>query len=409
MYSGVFRAGKDSHYLWAGASWSSFVAKWKELSKKNLRLIDIETYTVGGNRKWVGVFRAGKDSHYLWDSGDWENFVAKWKELSKKNLRLIDIEVRDGECSDSCTNQVINPEGAYNYPIKNTTYRWPVDEINKNERYVRLSALYFNDQPFTLPFSDKKVKQNGTWRYGSGVWHHAIDYSNGGTFEVKAAADGRVIHIGYDPWSGGTIVMSHDVGKIKDAFRTVYMHLRNGPLNDCKDAWNKTIPTLMGKRLSQYKDYLNKTGCPKNGPYNPKSKYWGTDSDVIDRNLLGKKIRAGTFLANAGNTGPGGCNCTSEEKGWKWSEGHNIHLHIFFARRDLTNNKWYFIDPYGIYSLPKCYPSKLTDPIKTPCSRYPIAWKGNRPRFAPSSVTSLERKRLLAAKKAAELKRKRRK
>ena len=176
--------------------------------------------------------------------------------------------------------------------------------------------------------------------------------------------------------------MSHDVGKVKDAFRTIYMHLRNGALNDCKDAWSKTIPTLMGKRLSYYKDYLNKTGCPKNGPWKPQSKYWGTNSDTINKNLLGKKIRAGTFLASAGNTGPGGCGCTSDKAGWKWSGGHNIHLHIFFARRDLTNNKWYFIDPYGIYSLPKCYPSKLTDPIKTPCARYPIAWKGNRPRLA---------------------------
>ena len=65
--------------------------------------------------------------------------------------------------------------------------------------------------------------------YSPGKWHHAIDFSrsDGGTFGVLAAS-GRVIHIGWDWWSGNTIIVSHDVGGgVKDAYRTVYMHLRN--------------------------------------------------------------------------------------------------------------------------------------------------------------------------------------
>ena len=48
LYAGVWRSGADGHYLWSGVEWDNFNNKWKDLSKQNLRLIDIETYTRGG-------------------------------------------------------------------------------------------------------------------------------------------------------------------------------------------------------------------------------------------------------------------------------------------------------------------------------------------------------------------------
>lgn len=54
---------------------------------------------------------------------------------------------------------------------------------------------------------------------------------------------------------------------------------------------------------------------------------------------------------------------------------------ITFAWRDLTNNEWYFIDPYGMYEPPACYLTKLTDPINTACVRYSISWKGSKPQY----------------------------
>ena len=72
------------------------------------------------------------------------------------------------------------------------------------------------------------------WLYSEGSWHHAIDYSMGGSsFSVRASATGKVIHIGWDNWSGNTMILSHDVGAKKDVYRTIYMHLRNGATNDC--------------------------------------------------------------------------------------------------------------------------------------------------------------------------------
>ena len=76
-YTGVWEEGNDKYYLWSGVSWKNFEGKWKELSKKGYRLVDIETYTVKNARKYSGVWRAGKDGHYLWAGVSWKNFETK--------------------------------------------------------------------------------------------------------------------------------------------------------------------------------------------------------------------------------------------------------------------------------------------------------------------------------------------
>jgi hypothetical protein len=294
------------------------------------------------------------------------------------------------------------PSGAYNYGIARTVqhcpglpgscgtpgpsdvvaYRWPNADFDGIERRVRLSALDNGDRIFTLPFSDTAVKRRGPWQYSPGSYHHAIDYSrdDGETFRVLAAAPGRVIHIGWDAWSGNTVVMSHDAGKTQDLYRTIYMHLRDGPAHDCDVSWSQTVPTLAEPRLSHFKTFLESTGCPLKGTRNPDAKYWGTASQAIDKSLLGRSIARGALLGWAGETGPGGCGCTGGTSAYKWGGGVNTHLHIFFACRDTTNNEWYFIDPYGIYGPPDCYPANFPDPIGG-CARYPITWLGGKPQY----------------------------
>src|SRR5581483_2534840 len=112
------------------------------------------------------------------------------------------------------------------------------------------------------------------------------------------------------------------------------------------------VPNLSDPGLSQFKAYLTQTGCSQGGPYHPDPNFWGSDSDKIDPTLLGQSVTAGTVIAHAGCTGPGGCGCTNSQASWTWGGGVNTHLHIFFARRDLTDNQWYFLDPYGIYAAP---------------------------------------------------------
>jgi Bacterial tandem repeat domain 1 len=91
-YTGVFEAGHDEQALWVGDDWPGFKAKWEELHKKNLRLIDLETWLDGKTRRYAGVFREGTYQQALWVGDDWPGFKAKWEELHKKNLRLIDLE-----------------------------------------------------------------------------------------------------------------------------------------------------------------------------------------------------------------------------------------------------------------------------------------------------------------------------
>ena len=62
------------------------------LVAQELRLIDLETYVIDGNRKYAGVWRGGSDGYYLWSGVHWDSIVAKWQELAAQNLRLIDLE-----------------------------------------------------------------------------------------------------------------------------------------------------------------------------------------------------------------------------------------------------------------------------------------------------------------------------
>lgn len=369
---GVWRGGNDAHYLWAGVDWNSFQAKWKELAGQNLRLTRIRTYEEGGQRKWIGIWRAGSDSYYLWAGGDYENFTSKWHELNAQGLRLISVDTYPG-CRE-CANQVVAP-GAYDYFVTGdpTGYHWPVD-VSGSEKWVRLSAIELDTKPFVLPFSDTSVKRWNGWRYGDGRYHHAVDYAIdlAKTFEIKAAAAGKVVFVGWDNWSGNTVIVSHDAGGT-DAFRTVYMHMRNGPSGDCANAWSKTIPSLSGDALTKYKGHLNGSGCPQNAANrNPTSANWGSDTQKI-KVAVGQHVNAGDVLGWAGDTGPGGNGSNDATT--------NVHLHIFFTRRDTTNNKFYFIDPYGIYAMPDCYPSATTGATGGICARYPIAWKGGTPQY----------------------------
>ena len=407
LYIGVWRQGNDGHFLWAGVDWANFTAKWTELGKQNLRLTNIETYTEGGKRLYIGVWRQGSDGYYLWGGGDWENFTSKWAENNANNLRLIDLEIYDDDCPAKCENTVLMPDDpktsgrdGYDYgitggkihcettpdkcpaAISDVVYHWPNVKYG-SETYVRLSAINdAKDQIFTLPFKEasNQMSHNG-WRYSNGNWHHALDYSKTGTatFQVRAAAPGKVIHVGWDNWSGNTVVMSHDVGGKKDVYRTIYMHLRNGAATDCDAAWTKTI-NWFNKQADKddYSEYLVATGCPLDkSKRKPDESRWGTASQTIDANLVGKTLNAGDVLGWAGSTGPGGCGCMNGN-----GLGPNTHLHIFFAHRDPTDSKWYFFDPYGIYGTPDCYPAAVDAVINTPCVRYPIAWKNSKPSFS---------------------------
>lgn len=364
-YLAVWRPGSGAQRWVTGASDDDFRTKDKGYFDQGLRLFDIEIH--GG--KFSGVWRPGSGAQWWFFGNDYEMVLGRDKSYFDGGPRLLKVFPYPGSCDNSCLNQAVMPAGSYNYGITRTAqhcpglpgtcgtpaagdvvdYRWPCLTFDGSQRFARMPALTYSD-------------------------------AGANSFPVHAAAPGRVIFIGWDWWSGNTIVISHDSGGVKDAFRTIYMHLRNEPTHDADQAWNVTAPKLQEPGLSQSKNYLTSTGCPKGGPYHPKPEFWGTDADQIDMTLLGKQVAAGAVIAHSGCTGPGGRGCTKDQANWTWGGGVNTHLHIFFARRDPSDNEWYFIDPYGIYSSGGCYPA-LDTPVTTPCARYPVAWKGGKAQY----------------------------
>ena len=217
---------------------------------------------------------AGTEANYFNEQLDKEKLLGLAHERHKRQLAIIGLCVYPTTCDPKAFNQVVLPAtyqtddgqtqngSPYIYGLPSTAnhceglpgtcgapgpdagvnYRWPVDDEGTT-RYARVSSISTPDQFLTLPFSDTGVKRGAIWRYGNGSWHHAGDYGKGGpTFEVKAAAPGRVIFIGYEWFAGNTIVMSHDVDGRQDAYRTIYMHMRNGAAADCAAAWNVSVP-----------------------------------------------------------------------------------------------------------------------------------------------------------------------
>jgi len=391
----LWRSGDGDHHLLTGLDAAGLDRDQADLARGGLHLVDVDAYDDDrGRRRYAGIWRAGGSPTSVW-TGDWESFVARWHALAAQGERLIALAVAPAACRDECANQVV-AKHPYDYGIRATpthcqgrpgscgtpapdatvVYHWPVDSDGARH-YVRLSALSGHDAPFTLPFSDPMVKRRGGWLYGPGRWHHAVDFSrdDAQTFAVRAAAPGKVIFVGWDPWSGNTVIVSHEAGGRPDAYRTIYMHMRDGARHDCDAAWSQTLahPPAGAEGLDAYRVHLLATGCTQDpASRRPDSRHWGFDTQIIDARLLGKHVAAGESLGLAGDTGPGG------KRG---PGGPNTHLHVFFARRDPSDQNWYLFDPYGIYGPPACYPLRLTVPVVGPCVRYPVAWAGGRPRF----------------------------
>jgi len=149
-------------------------------------------------------------------------------------------------------------------------YRWPCLTSDGSQRYARMDRVDVRAHVHDAAFSDHAVNELGR---GSTVrqWHHAIGLFNQRQGVVPGARGGgrQVIFSGWDWWSGNTIVISHDVGGVHDAFRTIYMHLRMGQSTMRIKRGMLTVPKPQrpGPDVSTSITSPN-TGCPHGGPYN---------------------------------------------------------------------------------------------------------------------------------------------
>ena len=168
-YSGVWRAGTGPYYLWANVTWDSFRAKWQELSAQNLRLVDMEVHTSGGDVRYSGVWRAGTGGHYLWVNADWNGFVAKWQELAPQGLRLNVLKAK-----------VIGGQMRYSGvwgPGTDAYYLWAnVNWDSFRAKWQELSAQNLRLVDLNITEVGGELRYSGAWRAGTGghyLWVNA--------------------------------------------------------------------------------------------------------------------------------------------------------------------------------------------------------------------------------------------
>ncbi len=259
------------------------------------------------------------------------------------------------------------------------TYLWPVTNagVDADPHAPLTDVIDDVDGLFSLPFNDTAVARSSGWLYKAGDWHHALDFgrADGGTFPVRAAADGRVLFAGWDPWSGNTVVVSHAAGGVDDAYRTIYMHLRDGPDQDCERSWTTGLAAVRDDdaeeeeaQRNDYKAHLNTSGCPASGVRLPSALHWGTDAHALSAGV-GRAVTRGEQIGWAGATGPGGQRKPGPP---------NTHLHLFVARKSTADNAWYFLDPYGLYGESACYPADVTASAD---GARGVAWRDGRPQY----------------------------
>jgi len=204
-WSGVWRSGNDGHFLWVNADWNNFSAKWQQLSNQGLRLTTLRTYVEGGQRKWAGVWRQGNDGHFLWVGANWDNFRAKWQELSNANLRLVDIETyNDG--GQQLWAGVWRAGSDGHFLWVNADWNSFIAKWNElSGQGLRLTRF-------------KQYKLGNQWRY-AGVWRPGTDghflwvNASWDTFVAKwqelAAQNLRLIHLHVDPIGNVPTVRMH--------------------------------------------------------------------------------------------------------------------------------------------------------------------------------------------------------
>ena len=163
-YSGVWRQGNDAYYLWANASWNSFVAKWQQLGAQNLRLVDLKITRTGNDERFHGVWRQGTGGYYLWVNADWNSFVTKWQQLAGQGLRLVDIEVQN-------VNGTLLYSGVW-LPGTDGYYLWA------NADWNSFVAKWQELGPQNLRLIDIKIvnvgnqqRFFGVWRQGAGAYY----------------------------------------------------------------------------------------------------------------------------------------------------------------------------------------------------------------------------------------------
>jgi hypothetical protein len=159
-WSGVWRSGSGSYYLWIHASQAEFLAKWQELASQNMRLTDIDVATVNGRQLWSGIWAAGTDGYYIWYDADQPHFLAKFSELAAQGLRLVSIKNYDGKYAGAFR------AGTDGY------YLWvDADDAHFLSKATELAGQNLRLVDFDVATVNGQRRWCGVWRSGTDGWY----------------------------------------------------------------------------------------------------------------------------------------------------------------------------------------------------------------------------------------------
>lgn len=271
---------------------------------------------------------------------------------SRKSSRTLDLP--PVEAKAVCVTPKVNNDCCYytiydGYNTKNVNYKGP-NPVFGNETDARTWAKQqVAKLPFFLPYDGNAVGLIQGWQYNNGGEHSGIDSwkndvtaNTDVTFNVVAAAPGRVVTKLWDNWFGNTVIIEH-TAKNGAKYRTVYMHLRDGYTHD-HDAAKAIVPPdpNANDNWAKYSRFA------KN---NSNKLYWGEETHKIAVKV-GDWVNTGTYIGKAGNTGAGGAGNGLNNDGTPMNTTRaNNHLHFMLSvPNPKTAGEWVFIDAFGVYN-----------------------------------------------------------
>jgi hypothetical protein len=92
LYAGPFRQSMLETALWPGMNKAALDQKIAGIKGKELQVVDIETYTGGKERLYDALVRTGPNGEVVTGLEE-AAFIARWRELAAKGMRLVSLEV----------------------------------------------------------------------------------------------------------------------------------------------------------------------------------------------------------------------------------------------------------------------------------------------------------------------------
>src|SRR5262249_12342256 len=143
-YLGAYVQMAGGTALWRTADWSSFMQQFNG-NAPNMRLLDFDIHPDGGTRFFTGAWGGTPVSQTLVHDLGWDDFIAKWKELSAKNMRLTKVQVYPAADGFRLTGLYEAGTGGYAFLMTSDRNQF-FQYYNQNQGTMELTDFEIYDQ-----------------------------------------------------------------------------------------------------------------------------------------------------------------------------------------------------------------------------------------------------------------------